>query len=144
MPKTSEKRKFFRHPIHAPIKLELTRSEPWVSETADISLGGLSFLWKQRLSKGNVVRVSIAVKEKIFDVQGRVMYSAEDRKTGKCRSGILFVDPPSAFKARLAEQALEILEYRHSLARRTGHDISEEEAAQKWVAEFAARFPFPF
>ncbi|MBI3252999.1 MAG: PilZ domain-containing protein [Candidatus Omnitrophica bacterium] len=144
MPKTSEKRKFFRHPIHSPIKLELdSRTDPWVSEAADISLGGLSFLWKRKLSKGNTIRLFIAVKEKIFDVKGRVVYSLEDRKTGKFRNGILFVDPPSAFRARLAEQALEIIEYRRALARETGRDVSEEEAALKWIEQFAAHFPAP-
>ncbi|MBI4432000.1 MAG: PilZ domain-containing protein [Candidatus Omnitrophica bacterium] len=142
MPNAIEKRKFFRHPIHSPIRLTLNRHvETGVSQASDISLGGLSFLWKNKLSKGACVNLSIAVKDKFFEVRGKVMYSKEDKKTGKFRTGVIFVDPPSAFKARLAEQALEIIEYQHSLSRQLDREVTEEEAALKWVDQFAAHFP---
>ena len=137
-----EKRRFFRHPIHVPLSLRLdVDATPTSSQAMDLSLGGLSFLWSSRLIKGHLIRLSIAVKEKLFDVKGRVAYSIEDRRTGKYRSGISFVDSPSAFRAKLAEEALEILRYRNELSRELGREVSEDEAAQRWIQQNAARFP---
>ncbi|HTL70781.1 MAG TPA: PilZ domain-containing protein [Candidatus Eisenbacteria bacterium] len=139
---SEEKRRFFRHPIHAPLSLHLDAETDAPSEALDLSLGGLSFLWSSRLAKGHLIRVSIAVKEKLFDVKGRVAYSVEDRKTGKFRSGISFVDSPSAFRAKLAEEALEILRYRSELSRELEREVSEDEAAHRWIQQNAARFPY--
>ena len=136
-----EHRKYFRHPIHAPLKLRTKSAEEIsIPESSDISLGGLSFFWSARLSKGNLITVSIPVKQKSFEIKGRVVYSIEDSKTGKYRTGISFIDPPSAFRAKLAEEALEILQYRRTLSQEKGEQISEEEAANRWIQKFAEGF----
>lgn len=143
MPATfQEKRSFYRHPINAPIRLKSQRlKEPIRSEARDLSLGGLSFFWGRRMSKGELIEISIAVKDKQFEIRGRVAYSKEDRKSGKFRTGVVFVDSPGAFRAKLAEEALEILEYRKVLSRELGRDVSEEEAAREWIKKFAGQFP---
>ena len=140
MLKGAERRKFYRHPIHVPLKIEVTGHDEMRSESEDLSLGGLSFFSPSHLSKGDTVRVYIPVKEKMFEVNGKTAYSVGDKKSGKYRSGILFTDMPSAFKAKLAEEALEIMEYRRVLSKETGKEVSEEEAAQKWIQQFANRF----
>lgn len=138
---TKEKRRFFRHPIHVPIRLRLAETEAYhPSHSADISLGGLNFTWSKKLDRGTLLDITIPVKEKLFDIRARVVYSKEDRRSAHYRTGVSFVDYPSAFKAKLAEEVLQILEYRKSMSRELGHDISEEEAAKKWVSEFADRF----
>lgn len=135
-----EKRKFFRHPIHVPMQLHLAREkDPVISHAQDISLGGLCFVWNAKLSKGNVLHITIPVKDKMFKVKAKVVYSRQD-KSGVFRTGVCFCDEPSAFRAKLAEEALKILEYRNTLSRR-GQDISEEEAAKLWISEYAERFP---
>ncbi len=136
-----EKRKFLRHPISVPIQLEVNREkEAIASESLDISLGGLCFLWTRKLSKGHRLQVTIPVKEKLFRISAKVAYSKEDRKTGKFKTGISFLDSPSAFRAKMAEEALEILEYRKIISEKLGKEISEEAAAKQWVSEFASRF----
>ena len=139
-----ERRQFFRHPIHAPLKL---RGAPqdcvFTATSADISLGGLNFSWPKKLLKGTQLDITIPVKEKFFDIKAKVVYSKEDKKTAHFLIGVYFTDFPSAFKARLAEEVLQILEFRKSLSRELGHEITEEEAAKKWVSEFAGRFPLP-
>ena len=138
---TKEKRKFFRHPIQWPLTLRVLNTTRTVSSQArDISLGGLKFSWPKKISKGTLLDITIPVKEKFFDVKAKVVYSQEDRKTAHYFTGVSFVDFPSAFKARLAEEVLEILEYRKSISRQLGHEVSEEEAAKKWVHEFARDF----
>ena len=77
--KHKEKRRFLRHPIHAPIQLDVERQKNLKAvESSDLSLGGLSFLWAKRLSKGEVLRIGIPVKQKLFEVIGRVVYAKED------------------------------------------------------------------
>ena len=136
-----EKRHFFRHPIHVPIKLRIASAvQASASQSSDISLGGLNFSWPRKLSRGTLIDITIPVKEKFFDVTAKVVYSKEDRRSARYRTGVSFVDFPSAFKARLAEEVLQILEYRKSISRELGHEVSEEEAAKKWVSEFATHF----
>ncbi len=137
-----EKRSFVRHPIKAPLQLHIpTEKEPVTSEALDLSLGGLSFLWRDKLSHGETIHLSILIKEKVFSINACVVFSKEDRKTGKFKTGVCFMDRPSSFKARIAEEALEIIEYRKSLSKELGRAISEEEAARKWIQQFAAQFP---
>ncbi len=134
--KNQEKRKHLRHPIHAPIHFSLDREKGAKTiESRDLSLGGLSFLYAQRLSRGNVIQFGIPVKQQTFEVTGRVVYSKEDRKTGRFRTGISFVDASSTFTAKLAEEALEILEYQKKISKERGLSVSEEEAAGLWIQD---------
>ncbi len=137
-----ERRKYFRHPIQVPLKLRPAQggSDPAV-RSHDLSLGGLNFIWSQKLSRGTMLDITIPVKEKNFELRAKVTYSREDRKTAHYSTGVTFVDFPSAFKARLAEEVLQILEFRKSISRERGREVSEEEAASQWVREHASHFP---
>lgn len=136
-----ERRKFFRHRISVPLHLSHEdSSSPFVSDSADLSLGGLCFLWKNKLPKGKILNVTIPVKERFFVVQGKVCYCREDRKSGRYRTGISFMDGSSAFKAKLAEEALEIIEYRKKLSKEQGREVPEEEAARQWIQHYASQF----
>ena len=106
-----------------------------------MSLGGLSFLWSQRLFKGSTVDVHIKVKNRLFEIKSKVAYVKEDPMTGKFRTGVCFTDYPSAFMARLVEEMLEILQYRKNLSRELGREVPEEEAASQWIKKYAAKFP---
>lgn len=137
-----ERRQYFRHPVNVPLQLHVASNERiFTSTSSDISLGGLNFSWPRRLSKGTMIDIKIPVKEKSFDVKAKVAYSKEDKKTARFRTGVSFTDFPSAFKAKLAEELLQILEFKKTLSRALGHDITEEEAAKKWINEFAESFP---
>lgn len=98
-------------------------------------------MWPKKLTKGTLLDLTIPVKEKMFELRAKVVFCREDRRTAHYSTGVTFVDFPSAFKARLAEEVLQILEFRKSVSGRTGREISEEEAASQWVREHAARFP---
>ncbi len=111
------------------------------TKSLDVSLGGLSFLWHRKLVRGSLIDINIAVKNKRFEMRSQVAYAKEDPKTGKFRTGVCFTDYPSAFMARLAEEMLEMLEYRKVLSRRLGREIAEEEAASEWIKKYAAKFP---
>lgn len=140
--KAKERRKFFRHPIRVPIRLRLAeRTEDISSESHDLSLGGLNFSWPKKITRGTLLNISIPVKDKLFELRAKVVYCKEDRRSARFQTGVSFVDFPSAFKARLAEEVLEILEFQKKMASQLGHDVSEEEAASQWVRESASNFP---
>ena len=137
-----ERRKFFRHPIQVPIRLRVAdRRESFESESCDLSLGGLNFEWPRKFPKGTLLDITIPVKEKFFQLRGKVVFCKEDRRSARYHTGVSFTDFPSAFKARLAEEVLQILEYRKTISQELGHEVSEEEAASKWVRNFASSFP---
>ena len=143
MPQTGkERRKFFRHPLNIPIKLRIEDGgSPLDANSNDISLGGLNFSWPKKLPKGTFLTIAIPVKEKIFDVHAKVVYCKEDRKTARFFTGVSFTDFPSAFKARLAEEVLQIMEYQKSISKELGYKISENDAAERWVKNSASDFP---
>ena len=136
-----EKRSFYRHPVNVPIQLRIEKApDAYVSESKDISLGGLSFVWPSRISKGSLLTISIPVKEKVFDVRARVAYSKSYKKSNQYRTGAAFIGSPDAFKAKLAEEVLQIIEYQKSISRELGYELSEEEAAKKWISSYAGKF----
>jgi hypothetical protein len=137
-----DKRYFFRHPIHMPIQLKLAQVVDDVSsETNDISLGGLKFFWPYKLSIGAPVDIDIPVRDKHFQVKARIAYCKQDRKISGFQTGVTFTDFPSAFRAKLAEEILDIMEYRKKMSSKGGHELSEEEAAERWIVEQAGKFP---
>jgi hypothetical protein len=137
-----DRRHFYRHPIHLPINLSLDETRDSIaSETGDISLGGLRFRWSQQLITGSLVDIDIPVKEKHFVVKARVAYCRQENKDLGFQAGVTFADPPSAFKAKLAEEVLDILEYQKRLSEKNGSPVTEEEAASRWITEKAKKFP---
>ena len=137
-----QRRKFYRHPIGVPIKLQLAgKGRALSSKTKDISLGGLCFHWSDRLPKGAFITLTIPVGEKFFDINAKIAYTKEIKGNSDYRIGVRFTDFPSAFKARLAEEILKIHEFRNKLSRTIGSELTEEEAAARWIAEYAQKFP---
>ena len=137
-----QRRIFYRHPIKVPIQLQVEHSKKTLEPTTkDVSLGGLSFHWPKKLSKGFQVRIQIPVGQKKFDVNAKIVYSRETKKPADYRVGVKFTDFPSAFKARLAEEILRIHEFQKKISRELGSELSEEEAAARWIAEYAQKFP---
>lgn len=130
-----------RHPIHSPIKIEMdTRPSPQLSRICDISLGGLSFLWSDPIDKATILRISIPVKEHVFELQGKVVHVEKEGHDDSFRIGIAFVQTTDAFIAKMAEETLEIIEYRKRISRESGFQITEEEAATRWIKKYADTF----
>lgn len=136
-----EKRRFLRYPIKVPMKLRLDQEDtPIQSQTGDLSKGGLHFYWMQELETGTLIRVTIPVLSRLFKLNGKVTYSLKDHITGLFRTGISFEGPVNSFRAKLAEEILRIKKYRTQVSKKTGHFVSEEEAAQKWIREYSKDF----
>lgn len=137
-----EKRNFLRHPINVPLLIaEEQPKNTNGSQSVNVSQGGLCFLSTNRLHKGVPLKITIPVKEKQFRIRAKVVYSKKDGQSGFFVTGVSFMDYSSAFQAKLAEEMLEILEYRKRISRESGHEVSEEDAAKQWIGKFSKFFP---
>jgi len=136
-----ERRRYYRHPIEFPIYVRETHMQHRESShTKDISEGGLYFLWKNAIPSNEVVDIAIPVHDQVFSMRARVAYSRRDGKTGQFHIGLAFEDAPSVFRAKLAEEMIQIKKYREKMRAHRGRDMSEEEAAKEWVAHNGERF----
>ncbi len=136
-----DKRQFYRHPISVPIRYQ-EKMAPAAEKTksVDLSEGGLSFLADHFLEKGASVHLSIPVENEIFQIRGQVAYCTRLSSTGFYRTGVAFLDAMDAFRAKLAEELIKIKQYRDKLSAELGRQITEEQAAEKWIQKYAKHF----
>jgi hypothetical protein len=137
----NEKRKFFRHPIKVPIQLTRVENKTAVNSHAeDLSQGGLSFLWPETIPAGTHLQLSIPFEKLLFKMNAHVTHSQRDTDTGLFKTGVCFEDSVSAFRAKLAEEIIQIRQYREKMSLLRGHQLSEEEAAKVWIDRNAENF----
>lgn len=141
IPPQQEKRRFYRHPIGVPIQYREVRAKTHCrSKSVDLSEGGICFLADHFLAMGVSINLDIPVESEVFSMSGHVAYCNRLSNTGLYRTGVAFEDPTSAFRAKLAEELLKIKDYRKKLIEELGRDVSEDEAARKWIEKYAKRF----
>ena len=137
----NEKRKFFRHPIKVPIQLTQVEDSPLVNSRAvDLSQGGLAFLWTKYIPEGTRLRLSIPFGKQLFKMNAHVAHSKKDTTTGLFKTGVCFEDSASSFHAKLAEEIIQIRQYREKMSILRGRQLSEEEAAKMWIDRNAENF----
>lgn len=141
----TEKRRFYRHPINKPIQYQPydSRHRDHTS-TVDVSEGGICFMSEQRLPQGTKIHLSIPVGDQVFRVDAQVAYCSQMSAANRYRTGVAFLDPESAFRAKLAEEMLLIEKYREKISKELGRDVSEEEAAREWIEKYAKNFSYLF
>lgn len=137
----NEKRKFFRHPIKVPIQLTLAEDGPMMKARAeDLSQGGLAFFWPESIPEGTHLQLSLPVEKQLFKMKTRVTHSQKDASTDLFKIGVCFEDSVSSFRAKLAEEIIQIRQYREKMSLLRGHPFSEEEAARIWIDHNAEDF----
>jgi c-di-GMP-binding flagellar brake protein YcgR len=137
----NEKRKFFRHPLKVPI--QLTRIEDQTSARShaeDLSQGGLAFFWPEPIPEGTKLQLSIPVEKQLFKMMAYVKHAQKDIEMGLYKIGVCFEDSVSSFRAKLAEEILEIRQYREKMSLLRGQQLSEEDAAKMWIDRNAEDF----
>lgn len=134
-------RQFIRHPINIPIEAVPEDSPPQHSTygTHSVGIGGLAFLADREIKPGTKVQVKILHELLEFTTEARVVW---------CRShdanvdmGVEFLDSEDAFRARMIEQICHIENYRQKARQEKGRELSTQEAAEEWIAQFAENFP---
>jgi hypothetical protein len=137
----SEKRKFFRHPIKVPIQLTRVENNTALNARAeDLSQGGLAFFWPEPISEGTHLQLSIPIGKQLSKIMAYVTYSQKDASTGLFKTGVCFEDSVSSFRAKLAEEIIQIRQYREKMSLLRGHPFSEEDAAKMWIDRNAEDF----
>lgn len=137
----NDQRQFYRHPIKVPIQLtKVESSSPSHGQSEDLSQGGLSFFWPEALAKGAHLQISIPVEKQLFKMNAHVTHCEKDSTTGLFKTGVCFEDSASAFRAKLAEEILEIRQFCEKMSLLRGKKFSEEESARMWVERNAEIF----
>jgi len=110
------------------------------SRTGDLSEGGLSFLLQEEVPEGTELDLTIPLEGHRFRMVGNVAYCRREASEDFFRIGIAFQNPDMAFRAKLAEEILRIEEFRKDLSKRLGKELTQEEAARRWIQKYAERF----
>ena len=137
----NEKRQFFRHPIRVPIQLSRVENSAAKNARAeDLSQGGLAFFWPEPFAEGTHLQLSIPIEKQLFKIMAHVTHSQRDESTGLFKTGVRFEDSVSFFRAKLAEEIIQIRQYREKISLLKGQPFSEEEAAKIWIDRNAEDF----
>jgi len=137
----SEKRKFFRHPIKVPIQLtQIEDKAPINSQAEDLSQGGLSFYWPKAIPAGTHLQLSIPIEKQLFKMMAHVTHCEKDEPSGLFKTGVSFEDSVSAFRAKLAEEIIQIRQYCEKMSLLRQQPITEEEGAKIWIERNAENF----
>ncbi len=140
-----EKRRFPRHPISSPVRYSQLKSKSYSgSITIDISEGGICFLAGLFLPRGSTVQFTIPVSDQVFTVVGKTTYAAFVDNVSFYRTGIEFQNPTATFRVKLNEQVGQIKDFRQRLTEKLGSEISEKEAAHRWVEECGRHYSYLF
>ncbi|MBI4394828.1 MAG: PilZ domain-containing protein [Candidatus Omnitrophica bacterium] len=143
-----ERRSSVRHAIELPIRYRVLSESKSPSKTSfssgcktrNISDTGLLFLSSERFDVGDLLELTLPVRDRIFSIEGCVVYASRDVESGFFRTGIYFPKPDSIFKVKMAEQLHQIEQYRKTLSHEEGRVVSEEEAAHRWIDEHSDEF----
>ena len=133
-------RRFIRHPAAIPIQLVrpiATHKPKEISQTQDVSAGGVSCLSNEILTPGEVIEVEITLEPPPFRTLGHIVWCKNYE--GGYLVGIGFSDAATAYAVRMVEQVCYIEEYRLQ-QHHEGRELTQEEAANEWIAVHAASF----
>jgi len=137
----NEKRKFYRHPIKVPIQLTRVENQTTLnSQAEDLSQGGLAFFWPEAIPAGTHLQLSIPVENQLFKMMAHVTHCEKDPETTLFKTGVCFEDSVSAFRAKLAEEIIQIRQYCEKMSVLRGQPLSEEEGAKMWIHRNAENF----
>jgi len=135
-------RQFIRHPIDVPIEIRTGQAGPGAEfHTHDISLGGLAVHSAAPVEPGSMIEVRIPYVEPAFEARARVAWCRPRRAGSGHEVGVSFLNAQDVFLARMVTQICYIEDYRKSIAREEGRELTSEEAAGEWIAKYAAKFP---
>jgi len=141
-----ENRHFIRHPLCLPLSykvIEKNKSpaeKDVLSETVNVSLGGLLFPSKHPVDPDSRIMIKMPFENKVFNVRAQVVRCMHNSETKLYDIAVNFLRTQEAFKAKMIEQIYLIAGYRDMLSLQTGKEVSLEEASRKWIKRYSARF----
>ncbi len=144
MPSKHTIRKFIRHPVDIPIRVNLNWADEEDDETVDqtitnVSLGGLAFLSDRPLEKLERVRICISILQQDNFLVGTVVWC--NPVGSNYEIGVEFEKSRDVYRLRMIEQICHIEHYRKEVAQLEGRELSPQEAAKEWIEKYAGEFP---
>lgn len=134
-------RQFIRHPVDLPVQIGTDDAHsPTAVHAHDISAGGLAVRFGRAVVPGAHVHICIPHVQPAFEADARVAW-CKPAETDGFELGVTFLDAEVAFLARMVEQVCHIEDYRQSVRRSEGRQLSAEAAAEEWIDRYAAQFP---
>lgn len=134
-------RQFIRHPAAVPVEIGINASDAVpILHTRDVGLGGLALQSGFAVAPGASVDIRIALVQPPFEAQARVAWCHPGATEG-FELGMTFLDAQDVFRARMVEQVCHIEDYRQSVHRLEGRQLTVQEAAAEGIARHAAQFP---
>lgn len=139
---TKERRHFIRHPICYPLEFEhAPKKIKEKTKTLNVSEGGLLFLSRHNLKKGEIIILKMPLQNKIFKVKAKVMHSTKDVESANLYNiGVSFYRYSDAFKVKLIEQLYLIDEYRILRSLQLGYEVTMQQASEEWIKRYSKRF----
>ncbi|HRK61388.1 MAG TPA: PilZ domain-containing protein [Candidatus Omnitrophota bacterium] len=138
----NNRRNFYRHPYHYPIKICEEKSV--VTQTVDVSLGGLCIDYEKNFLPGQMVTIEIPLNDHVFKLTGEVCYSVKKGNPERFRVGIAFKDKASQFMAKMAEEILCIQKLQKRMSEEANKQVDETIVADAWIKKNAERFAHYF
>ena len=133
-------RQFIRHPVNIPIEVCVIGHIPMEETThaSDLGTGGLVFRSQKNIEPGTFVNIKIPYFQPAFETEAKIVWCRKHHHGAEL--GVEFLNVDDAFKARMVEQACQIENYKHSVRRKEGRDLTTQEAAAEWIGKYAAKF----
>ncbi|WP_320826859.1 PilZ domain-containing protein [Reinekea sp.] len=133
-------RHFIRHPTDIPINCVLQNHYYCIRNAMlDVSAGGLSFTTDHFITPGETVHINIYVQDPSFSAECDVKWCR--RVAAHYHVGLKFRDSAEAFCFRMVEQVCHIEHYKRQVYSEEGRQLTGEQAAYEWIAQFASDFP---
>ncbi|MDD5496668.1 MAG: PilZ domain-containing protein [Candidatus Omnitrophica bacterium] len=136
------RRRFIRHPICYPLQYEHASEKIRErTKTLNVGEGGLLFLSKHGLKKGETIILKMPLQEKVFKVKAKVVHTQKDKDNESLYNiGVSFYRYSDAFKVKLIEQLYLIDEYRALRSLQLGYEMTMQEASEEWIKRYSKRF----
>ena len=135
-------RSYIRHPADIPVKIvPVTGRMLPEHKLKNISEGGVAFFSAEAVEVGSILTMSIDLVKPPFMAEGVVMWCRASKQYYAV--GVRFTNPDDMFLARMVEQVCHIEHYRREVLNREGRQLSPQQAAAEWIAEYAEDFPNP-
>lgn len=139
-PPEIKNRRYIRHPSRMPIRFSLSDdSGEREDRLRNVGEGGLCFTTETAVEPGQRIHLCVPVFGQLFEIDGRVVWCQASEPGYEV--GVGFSTPQDRFSVRMVEQLCYIEDYRVTVAREEGRELSSEEAAREWVERFAGQFP---
>ncbi|RKZ92347.1 MAG: PilZ domain-containing protein [Gammaproteobacteria bacterium] len=135
----SDNRQYIRHPSTIPLAFNI-KHHVGNTRVTDVGEGGLCFVCQNPIKEGEHIHIKISCLQPDFDADGVVRWCCKQGNNDYL-IGVAFQEQEVAYSVRMIEQICHIENYRKSVKKEQGIELSGEQAAEQWIKKYAHVFP---